>query len=65
MKKKLGYLLLTVSLLLIVVGIGCLTYIYLFADAPIEGFPQLIAWVNLVNGLLGLVHGFNYYHNKA
>ena len=65
MNKRLGYLLLAVSMLLIVVGIGCLTYIYLFADAPIEGFTQLIAWVNLVNGLLGLVNWFNHYHNKA
>ncbi len=65
MKKTIGYLMLAVSMLLIVSGIGSLIYIYLFADAPTSGILQFLAWINSVNGLLGLVNWHNYYHKKA
>ncbi len=65
MKKTLGYLMLAVSVLLIVSGIGSLAYIYLFADAPTSVILQFLAWVNSFNGLLGLVNWHNYYHKKA
>ncbi|MCM1300894.1 MAG: hypothetical protein NC250_00315 [Alistipes senegalensis] len=63
--KTLGYLLLAASILLVVSGIGGLIYIYLFADAPADGFTQFIAWLNLFNGSLGLVNWHNYYRKKA
>jgi len=65
MKKTIGCLMLAASILLIVSGIGCLVYIYLFADAPTSGILQFLAWVNSANGLLGMVNWYNYYHKKA
>ncbi len=62
MKKTIGYLLLAFSVLLIVSGTGCLIYIYLLADAPASGMFRFFAWINSVNGLLGLVNWYNYYH---
>ena len=65
MRRALGPLLLTVSILLIIAGIAALTYVYFFAQTPADGITRFMAWLNAANGLLGLVNWYNYYHKKA